>query len=86
MLESALAAVTAILTPSALSPTALVAEGDPRVLLTASTGSIKLGLNGQKAPALVQSFIDYINNGSHNSTTFHHMAPGFIVWGSDFIG
>ena len=84
MLKSTLAAVAAVLALSALSPAALAAKGDPHVLLTTSAGNIELELNSQKAPVSVQNFVDYVNSGFYNNTTFHRVIPGFMVQGGGF--
>lgn len=84
MLKSTLAAVAAVLALSALSPVALAAKGDPHVLLTTSAGNIELELNSQKAPVSVQNFVDYVNSGFYNNTTFHRVIPGFMVQGGGF--
>ena len=86
MLKSTLAAVAAVLALSALSPVALAAKGDPHVLLTTSAGNIELELNSQKAPVSVQNFVDYVNSGFYNNTTFHRVIPGFMVQGGGFNG
>lgn len=84
MLKSTLAAVAAVLALSALSPAALAAKGDPHVLLTTSAGNIELELNSQKAPVSVQNFVDYVNSGFYNNTTFHRVIHGFMVAGRRF--
>ena len=84
MLKSTLAAVAAVLALSALSPAALAAKGDPHVLLTTSAGNIELELNSQKAPVSVKNFLDYVNSGFYNNTTFHRVIPGFMIQGGGF--
>ncbi|EAU9811070.1 peptidylprolyl isomerase A [Salmonella enterica] len=84
MLKSTLAAVAAAFALSALSPAALAAKGDPHVLLTTSAGNIELELNSQKAPVSVKNFVDYVNSGFYNNTTFHRVIPGFMIQGGGF--
>lgn len=84
MLKSTLAAVAAVFALSALSPVALAAKGDPHVLLTTSAGNIELELNSQKAPISVKNFVDYVNSGFYNNTTFHRVIPGFMIQGGGF--
>ncbi|WP_058910361.1 peptidylprolyl isomerase A [Entomohabitans teleogrylli] len=84
MFKSTLAAVVAVLACSAMSPAALAANGDPRVLLTTSAGNIELELDSQKAPVTVKNFVDYVNNGFYNNTTFHRVIPGFMIQGGGF--
>ena len=76
MFKSTLAAMAAVFALSALSPAAMAAKGDPHVLLTTSAGNIELELDKQKAPVSVQNFVDYVNSGFYNNTTFHRVIPG----------
>ncbi len=74
MFKSTTAAMAAVFALSALSPAAMAAKGDPHVLLTTSAGNIELELdNKQKAPVSVQNFVDYVNSGFYNNTTFHRV-------------
>jgi len=86
MVKKTLAAVAAVFALSAISPAALAAKGDPHVLLTTSAGNIELELNSQKAPVSVKNFLDYVNSGFYNNTTFHRVIPGFMVQGGGFNG
>lgn len=83
MLKSTLAAVAAVLALSALSRST-GSKGDPHVLLTTSAGNIELELNSQKAPVSVQNFVDYVNSGFYNNTTFHRVILCFMVQGGGF--
>ncbi|MBG6246057.1 peptidylprolyl isomerase A [Candidatus Symbiopectobacterium sp. 'North America'] len=56
-----------------------------RVLLTTSEGNIELALNNQKAPVSVKNFVEYVNSGFYNGTTFHRVIPGFMVQGGGFV-
>ncbi len=84
MFKSTLAAMAAVFALSALSPVAMAAKGDPHVLLTTSAGNIELELDSQKAPVSVQNFVDYVNSGFYNNTTFHRVTPGFMIQGGGF--
>ena len=84
MFKSTLAAMAAVFALSALSPAAMAAKGDPHVLLTTSAGNIELELDKQKAPVSVQNFVDYVNSGFYNNTTFHRVIPGFMIQGGGF--
>jgi peptidyl-prolyl cis-trans isomerase B (cyclophilin B) len=53
-------------------------------LLTTSAGNIELELDKQKAPVSVQNFVDYVNSGFYNNTTFHRVIPGFMIQGGGF--
>ncbi|MFT8211125.1 MAG: peptidylprolyl isomerase A [Symbiopectobacterium sp.] len=56
-----------------------------RVLLTTSEGNIELALDNQKAPVSVKNFVEYVNSGFYNGTTFHRVIPGFMVQGGGFV-
>lgn len=84
MLKSTLVAVAAVFAFSAVTPAALAAQSDPRVLLTTSAGNIELELNSQKAPISVNNFLDYVKSGFYNNTTFHRVIPGFMIQGGGF--
>ncbi|AXF78040.1 peptidylprolyl isomerase A [Erwinia tracheiphila] len=84
MLKRTLTAVATVLALSTCSVSALAAKGDAHVLLTTSAGEIELELNNQKAPVSVKNFVDYVNGGFYNNTTFHRVIPGFMVQGGGF--
>nr|WP_024966542.1 peptidylprolyl isomerase A [Pantoea sp. IMH] len=84
MLKRTLAAVATVLALSSVSMTSFAAKGDPHVLLTTSAGAIELELNNQKAPVSTKNFVDYVNSGFYNNTTFHRVIPGFMVQGGGF--
>ncbi len=84
MFKSTPAAMAAVFALSALSPAAMAAKGDPHVLLTTSAGNIELELDKQKAPVSVENFVDYVNSGFYNNTTFHRVIPGFMIQGGGF--
>ncbi|SPW45435.1 peptidyl-prolyl cis-trans isomerase [Escherichia coli] len=52
--------------------------------MTTSAGNIELELDKQKAPVSVQNFVDYVNSGFYNNTTFHRVIPGFMIQGGGF--
>ncbi|WNN44664.1 MULTISPECIES: peptidylprolyl isomerase A [Winslowiella] len=84
MLKRTLTAVATVLALSTISASAIAAKGDTHVLLTTSAGNIELELDNQKAPVSVKNFVDYVNNGFYNNTTFHRVIPGFMVQGGGF--
>ncbi|ARJ41581.1 peptidylprolyl isomerase A [Pantoea alhagi] len=85
MVKRTLTAVAALLALSTFSAPTFAAQGDTHVLLTTSAGNIELELNNQKAPVSVKNFIDYVNNGFYNNTTFHRVIPGFMIQGGGFL-
>lgn len=84
MFKRTLTAAVALLALSSVSATAFAAKGDTHVLLTTSAGNIELELNNQKAPVSVKNFVDYVNSGFYNNTTFHRVIPGFMIQGGGF--
>ncbi|WP_428944864.1 peptidylprolyl isomerase A [Pantoea sp. FN060301] len=84
MLKRTLAAVATVLALSSVTAPTFAAKGDPHVLLITSAGAIELELNNQKAPVSTKNFVDYVNSGFYNNTTFHRVIPGFMVQGGGF--
>ena len=54
------------------------------VKLETSMGDISLELNKEKAPATVNNFLNYLNDGHYNGTVFHRVIPGFMIQGGGF--
>jgi len=52
--------------------------------LAAVAAVLALSALCQKAPVSVQNFVDYVNSGFYNNTTFHRVIPGFMVQGGGF--
>ena len=84
MFKRTLTTAVALFALSSVSATALAAKGDSHVLLTTSAGDIEIELNNQKAPVSVKNFVDYVNSGFYNNTTFHRVIPGFMIQGGGF--
>ncbi|APS31725.1 peptidylprolyl isomerase A [Pectobacterium brasiliense] len=86
MFKRTLVAVAALISLTAFSPAFAASDTTTRVLLTTSAGNIELSLDNQKAPVSVKNFVEYVNNGFYNGTTFHRVIPGFMVQGGGFSG
>ena len=84
MFKSTLAAMAAVFALCALPPAEWAANGHPHFLLTPTGGTFELELEKQKAPVSVQNFVDYVNSGFYNNTTFHRVIPGFMIQGGGF--
>ena len=54
------------------------------VVLETSLGSIKLELDGDKAPLTVNNFLSYVDEGFYNGTVFHRVIPNFMIQGGGF--
>ncbi|BES83205.1 peptidyl-prolyl cis-trans isomerase [Pectobacterium araliae] len=85
MFKRTLVAAAALISLTAFS-SAFAASGTTHVLLATSAGNIELSLDNQKAPVSVKNFVEYVNNGFYNGTTFHRVIPGFMVQGGGFSG
>ncbi|MTC69643.1 peptidylprolyl isomerase A [Providencia sp. wls1914] len=69
----------------AMSTTSLaLAAGETYVKLVTSAGNIELELNSKKAPVSTENFLQYVNDGYYNGTTFHRVIPGFMIQGGGF--
>jgi cyclophilin family peptidyl-prolyl cis-trans isomerase len=68
------------------APEAAPAEASttPRVLIETSAGNITLELDAEKAPATVENFLAYANEGFYDNTVFHRVIEGFMVQGGGF--
>ncbi|WP_315709098.1 peptidylprolyl isomerase A [Brenneria uluponensis] len=84
MSKRILAAVATVLSLTAFSPAFAATPTSTYVLLTTSAGNIELALDDQKAPVSVKNFVDYVNSGFYNGTTFHRVIPGFMIQGGGF--
>lgn len=57
---------------------------NPHVLLETSMGEILLELFPQKAPASVENFLAYVDEGHYNGTIFHRVIRGFVIQGGGY--
>lgn len=55
-----------------------------QVTLTTNFGEIKIHLFDDKAPATVENFLQYVDNGFYDNTIFHRVIDGFMVQGGGF--
>lgn len=60
---------------------AVLAKGNPMVLISTSLGDIKVELFEDKAPTTVKNFLDYVQAGYYDNTIFHRVIPGFMIQG-----
>jgi len=51
------------------------------IKLNTNHGSITLELDANKAPATVENFMQYVNDGFYNGTIFHRVINGFMIQG-----
>lgn len=57
--------------------------GTKYVQLETSMGTIKLELDGDKAPRTVTQFLANVNAGKYDGLTFHRVMKGFMIQGGD---
>ena len=50
----------------------------------AVSGILVISLRPDLAPITVNNFLAYVNSGFFNGTTFHRVAPGFVIQGGGF--
>lgn len=65
--------------PSNTKGTAMVT-----VNMETSAGTIKLELDGNKAPQTVENFLAYARDGHYDGTVFHRVIAGFMIQGGGF--
>ena len=64
-------------------PPAPQALGNKYVTLETSMGTIKLELDGDKAPRTVTQFLENVVGGKYDGLTFHRVMKGFMIQGGD---
>jgi peptidyl-prolyl cis-trans isomerase A (cyclophilin A)/peptidyl-prolyl cis-trans isomerase B (cyclophilin B) len=62
----------------------LATAANPRVEFKTNVGSFVVELYADKAPATVDNFLRYVNDGFYQGTVFHRVIPGFVVQGGGF--
>lgn len=62
----------------------VLAETNPKVLLSTNMGDIELELYPQQAPTTVTNFLSYVNSGFYNGTVFHRVIADFMIQGGGF--
>jgi cyclophilin family peptidyl-prolyl cis-trans isomerase len=67
-----------------VSFTTLAAAANPQVEFRTNVGSFVVELYADKAPATVDNFLRYVNDGFYKGTIFHRVIPGFVVQGGGF--
>jgi peptidyl-prolyl cis-trans isomerase B (cyclophilin B) len=54
------------------------------VTLHTNHGDIKIEMYADKAPATVENFVSYVNEGFFSNTLFHRVIKGFMIQGGGF--
>ena len=56
----------------------------PRISMQTSLGNIILELDRTRAPATVENFLRYVDNGLYNGTIFHRVIKDFMIQGGGY--
>lgn len=56
----------------------------PRVRLTTTHGDMVIELANDRAPATVDNFLQYVDDGFYDGTIFHRVIEGFMIQGGGF--
>ena len=65
-------------------PPSVGEKGGPMVLISTSSGDIKLELYEKKAPITVANFLSYASDGFYDGTIFHRVINNFMIQGGGF--
>jgi cyclophilin family peptidyl-prolyl cis-trans isomerase len=58
---------------------------NPQVIIKTSEGDITLQLFADKAPATVENFLRYVEDGYYKGTIFHRVIPNFMIQGGGLL-
>jgi len=61
-----------------------LSSADSKVRLETSLGDIVLQLDKERAPATVENFMQYVDDGFYADTLFHRVIEGFMIQGGGF--
>jgi cyclophilin family peptidyl-prolyl cis-trans isomerase len=59
-------------------------EKSPIVVMETSLGTIKIQLDGEKAPISVKNFLQYVDDKFYDGLVFHRVIPDFMIQGGGF--
>ncbi|MCK5364962.1 MAG: peptidyl-prolyl cis-trans isomerase [Gammaproteobacteria bacterium] len=78
--------LAALMTPLLMTTTSMsmATEQAPRVRLETTMGNIVLELDREHAPATVDNFLAYVNDGFYDGTIFHRVIDGFMIQGGGY--
>jgi cyclophilin family peptidyl-prolyl cis-trans isomerase len=58
---------------------------NPQVVIETGQGNVTLRLFRDKAPATVENFLQYVDDGFYEGTIFHRVIPNFMIQGGGFL-
>ncbi len=80
-----LVAILVIAVISTVHATDHTKQGEPpMVVFETSHGDITLEFYPEDAPATVENFLRYVDDGFYDGTVFHRVIPGFVIQGGGF--
>jgi len=82
-LRAALAALLLVLAPASWGQSSTPLP-NPQVVIRTNYGDITLRLYRDKAPATVENFLAYVQDGFYEDTIFHRVIPNFMIQGGGF--
>ena len=56
-----------------------------QVVMETSQGTIKIELDGDKAPVTTANFLSYVDDKFYDNTIFHRVIPTFMIQGGGFL-
>ena len=59
-------------------------EANPMVVMETSMGRVKIELSADGAPATVENFLRYVDEGFYDGTVFHRVIENFMIQGGGF--
>jgi len=59
-------------------------QDNPIVIMDTSMGTVKIELWAKDAPATVENFLRYVDDGFYAGTIFHRVIQGFMIQGGGF--
>lgn len=57
---------------------------NPQVIMETTSGSFTIELFPTQAPITVKNFLQYVDDNFYNGTTFHRIAPAFVLQGGGY--
>lgn len=70
--------------PPLQAPVPTPAPGNPVAVIATSLGDVTVELFQDRAPASVENFLQYANEGFFDETIFHRVKPRFMIQGGGF--
>ena len=76
--------IASILLAAAATVASSADDEAPRVEIATDRGTFVVALFADRAPATVENFLRYVEDGFYDGTVFHRVIPGFMIQGGGF--